>query len=162
MQRRRPVESVCVCEFDFWDDLLSHREICKMCPQYTKQATEGAVGRRLCCTQESFSDPTPKTKSLMLTAKQGGNRKPFLCYLAWPQDWFNAQNPSVTMDTELCVSILTTTPNCSGSDKFAYSFSYLAKALSCSCSGRCFTRFYKEVRWKVVRSSMEKANDIKL
>lgn len=44
--------------------------------------------------------------------------------------------------------VLTTTPNCSGSDKFAYSFSYLAKAFSCSCSGRCFTRFYKEQREK--------------
>lgn len=59
--------------------------------------------------------------------------------------------------TELCISVLTTTPNCSGSDRFAYSFSYLAKALSCSCSGRCFTRFYKEVRWKVVRIIMGKA-----
>lgn len=53
--------------------------------------------------------------------------------------------PSDREATELIVSVLTTTPNCSGSDKLAYSFSYLAKALSCSCSGRCFTRFYREV-----------------
>lgn len=44
----------------------------------------------------------------------------------------------------VCMCLPTTTPNCSGSDKFAYSFPYLAKAFSWSCSGKCFTRFFKE------------------
>lgn len=39
---------------------------------------------------------------------------------------------------------LTTTPNCSGSDKLLYSFLNLDNAFSCSCSGRCFIKFYKE------------------
>lgn len=44
----------------------------------------------------------------------------------------------------VCETILTTTPNCSGSDKLEYSFLYWARASSCSCSGRCFTRFCKK------------------
>jgi len=39
---------------------------------------------------------------------------------------------------------LTTTPNCSGSDKLLYSFLNLDNAFSCSCSGRCFIKFYQE------------------
>lgn len=39
---------------------------------------------------------------------------------------------------------LTTTPNCSGSDKLLYSFLNLDNAFNCSCSGRCFIKFYKE------------------
>lgn len=76
---------------------------------------------------------------MMFELKQAGGEVTVLC---------------VHVCVQLCV--LTTTPNCSGSDKFAYSFLYLAKAFSCSCSGRCFTRFYKAQRGrKGVRSSME-------
>lgn len=87
--------------------------------------------------------------------------------------WYKVSGDVVTNKTSwwevdsfvfVCVRdcVLTTTPNCSGSDKFEYSFLNLAKAFSCSCSGRCFTRFYKTERGRNgVGSSNEESREEK-
>lgn len=49
----------------------------------------------------------------------------------------------------LCVSLLTTTPNCSDSAKSSYSSFISARTLSCSDAGNCFTRFYMAMKEKI-------------
>lgn len=49
---------------------------------------------------------------------------------------------------------LTTIPNCSGSDKLLYSLLNLDNAFNCSCSGRCFIKFYQKKRKEACKSQI--------